>query len=63
MVSEQTKRFTEETYAQLRLDGKTHDEAMAIIREAIAKAIPRAVSEFMAELRDGTPNGRSLNDD
>lgn len=61
MVSDETKRFTEETYAQLRLDGKTHDEAMAIIREAIAQAIPRAVSEFMAELRDGTPKDGSAN--
>lgn len=54
MIGPETKRFTEETYAQLRLDGMTHEAAMRVIDEAIRAAIPRAVANFMAEVLDGT---------
>jgi hypothetical protein len=53
-MGEHFKRWTEETYAQLRLDGKTtHEQAMAEIQRATKAAIPQAVSQFMADLRKG----------
>lgn len=58
MIGEETKRFYEESYAQLRLDGKTHEQALAIIDAAFKAAIPRAVNSFLDEIlgEAGTDN-------
>lgn len=60
MAGEPLRRFVEESYAQLRLDGKTHEQAMAEIREAISEAIPHAVAQYMDELSAGPKQAKDV---
>jgi len=55
----ETEKWMKSAYAQFRLDGCTHEQAMAKINAAMDIAIPQAVDELMREAGIKTPAERA----
>lgn len=51
----ETQKWMEGAYAQFRLDGCTHEQAMTKIKAAMDAAIPQAVKVIMDEIRGPPP--------
>lgn len=55
VAKSETQKWMESAYASFRLDGYTHEQAMAKIKAAMDEAIPQAVSQIMSEIRSSSP--------